>query len=111
MSTTVEVEPIPKEFLCRRCKHCGDNLRPDGLVDCSLSEQPVAPMLKKEYELFEHCPVRVGFIPLPSHKLRLLARYARRVKDRDGPEHMLVQLGCAEAVIRSDLLISTRLSR
>lgn len=109
MSANVASEPIPKAFLCRRCKHCHDHLRPDGLIDCALSEHPVIPIERKDYGRFEHCPQRTGDIPLPSHKLKLLASYARRVKGRDGSELIHARLDSAEAVIRSDLRISAKL--
>jgi hypothetical protein len=111
MSADVGSKPIPKEFLCRRCNHCGDDLRQDGLVDCQLSEHPVVPVERREYGRFEHCPLRTGFEPLPSDKLRLLASYARRVKDRDGSEQMYARLDSAESVIRNDMRISARLRR
>ena len=109
MSRYDEGNPIPKEFLCRRCNFSGESLTNDGLVLCGASRSLVVPVDRRSYGRFENCPQRAATAQIPSHKLKLLACFARRLRRRFGSEDINHKLDTAEAVIRADLQITARL--
>jgi hypothetical protein len=107
---TTSETPIPKHFLCRRCRKTGTHLTADGLVDCQSAGGVVAPISRSDYGRFEDCPHRSAM--LPGYKLRLLATLARRARMNKLPSEIAMsRVESAEAIIRLDLSIAQQIAR
>lgn len=109
MSGNGENNPIPNKFLCRRCNFTEGTLTDEGLVACSVSNTNVAPVERRLYQRFELCPQRTETARIPSCKLKLLASFARRLRRRYGTDAITERLVSAEAAIRADLQVTSRL--
>lgn len=111
--TVLDSEQVVKmtcRYLCKGCKYSGKKLRSEGLVDCELAGEAVAPLLRSQYPRYEFCPQRMAKDKadrLLSHQLKLLAVFARRLRLRGfGINYGRRRLKSAEAVLKENLRIS-----